>query len=80
MTHNETPVKTLSTRRRMMRKPLIQIFTVGICDIKNAADLYSSFLVLTQFIHLKFCNNIELTIPKKTYVFCFSDSGIFAGK
>ena len=49
VTHNETPFKTLSTRRRMMRKPVIQIFTVGICDIKNAADLYSFFLVLTQF-------------------------------
>ena len=31
-------------------------------------------------IHLKFCNNIELTIPKKCMCFCFSDFGIFGGE
>ena len=71
MTHNETPVKTLSTRRRMMRKPLIQIFTVGICDIKNAADRPLFIFFSFNAIHLKFCNNIELTIPKKRMFFVF---------
>ena len=31
-------------------------------------------------IHLKFCNNIELTIPKKMYVFVFQISAFLAGK
>ena len=51
---------------------------MGICDIKNA-HLHSSFLAFNA-IHLKSCNNVELTIPKKTYVFCSSDFGILAGK
>ena len=31
-------------------------------------------------IHLKLCNNIEHTIPKKKTLLCFSDFGIFGGK
>ena len=51
---------------------------MGICDIKNA-HLHSFFFSFNA-IHLKSCNNIELTIPKKTHVFCSSDFGIWREK
>ena len=42
----------------------------------------SSLFIFLNFnaIHLKFCNNIELTIPKTHVFFCFSDFGFFGGK
>ena len=51
---------------------------MGICDIKKRSPLFIFFSF--NAIHLKSCNNIELTIPKKTHVFCSSDFGILAGK
>ena len=52
--------------------------TVDICDIKNA-HLHWSFFSFNA-IHLKICNNIELTIPLKSFVFRFSYFCIFGGK
>ena len=51
---------------------------MGIGDIKSP-DLYPSFIGFNA-IHLKFCNNMEITIPKKTYVLVFQILAFFAGK
>ena len=51
----------------MISAPCVAINTRGICDIKNV-HLYSSFFSFNA-IHLKFCNNVELTIPKKNVCF-----------
>ena len=75
---DEAPIPLLESRK-VFAFSLNQLypFTVGISDIKSP-DLYSSFIGFNA-IHLKFCNNMEITIPKKR-MFSFSDFGIFGGK
>ena len=61
---DEAPIPLLESRK-VFAISLNQLypFTVGIGDIKSP-DLYSSFIGFNA-IHLKFCNNMEITIPKK---------------
>ena len=61
---DEAPIPLLESRK-VFAISLNQLypFTVGIGDIKSP-DLYSSFIGFNA-IHLKFCNNMEITTPKK---------------